>query len=417
MFLYGKGFLLSKIEKTVLDIQQQPIPKQIALVFVGHGSRRSGANRAFEDTVATLRQRLGNLPTSLYMGYLELAQPLAQDLLSDIAQKYTQVLVQPVMLFSAGHVKNDLPLMIEDAKRSSNGCDIRLLPPIGLHPLFIQRYSEILEPRDICESDILIGVGRGSSDLGANSDFARQVFGIGSAAGFTWTIPSSYSLSEPNYKIALERASRLGPKRIFILPYFLYSGVILNKIREFVTELSGKLRWIKFVMLPHIGQTKLIEDVCLDHFQAQADGQEMALPCTTCQYRIPLGKFKEKVGGFESLLWSTRHMKTHKQAAVGEHSHNLFKKHVLVCTNHDCANRGSIGILAKLRRTLKSEKILKDFKITNTSCLGRCGEGPAVAVYPDGIWYRDMTQEDIEDLVHKHLKQDEILRERVDTIL
>ena len=49
--------------------------------------------------------------------------------------------------------------------------------------------------------------------------------------------------------------------------------------------------------------------------------------------------------------------------------------------------------------------------------MGRCGEGPTVAVYPDGIWYRGVQAEDTEELIEKHLMNDQLVTRLVDDIL
>ena len=41
--------------------------------------------------------------------------------------------------------------------------------------------------------------------------------------------------------------------------------------------------------------------------------------------------------------------------------------------------------------------------------MGRCGEGPTVAVYPDGIWYRGVHAGDAEELVREHLLGDRLV--------
>jgi (2Fe-2S) ferredoxin len=38
------------------------------------------------------------------------------------------------------------------------------------------------------------------------------------------------------------------------------------------------------------------------------------------------------------------------------------------------------------------------------SCMGPCGSGACVAVYPDNVWYGGVTQDDIEEIFTKHLK-------------
>ena len=43
------------------------------------------------------------------------------------------------------------------------------------------------------------------------------------------------------------------------------------------------------------------------------------------------------------------------------------------------------------------------------SCMGRCGEGPTVVVYPDGIWYRGVVAADADELVQEHLLGDRLV--------
>lgn len=59
----------------------------------------------------------------------------------------------------------------------------------------------------------------------------------------------------------------------------------------------------------------------------------------------------------------------------------------------------------------------QQLRVTRTSCMGRCGEGPAVAIYPDGVWYRGLVKEDLEELFQKHLMNDQLLAKRVDDIM
>jgi sirohydrochlorin cobaltochelatase len=59
----------------------------------------------------------------------------------------------------------------------------------------------------------------------------------------------------------------------------------------------------------------------------------------------------------------------------------------------------------------------QDIRITRTSCMGRCGEGPTVAVYPDGIWYRAVRESDASELVSDHLLNDRLVTRLVDNIM
>jgi sirohydrochlorin cobaltochelatase len=56
-------------------------------------------------------------------------------------------------------------------------------------------------------------------------------------------------------------------------------------------------------------------------------------------------------------------------------------------------------------------------KITKTGCLGPCGEGPTLAVYPDGIWYRAVAVADAPELVEEHLLNDRLVGRLIDPIM
>jgi (2Fe-2S) ferredoxin len=54
-----------------------------------------------------------------------------------------------------------------------------------------------------------------------------------------------------------------------------------------------------------------------------------------------------------------------------------------------------------------------DARITRTSCLGQCGDGPIVSVYPDGIWYGAVTADDADRIVSSHLADESIVSDLV----
>ena len=141
------------------------------------------------------------------------------------------------------------------------------------------------------------------------------------------------------------------------------------------------------------------------------------LPCDTCQFRVPIAGVVKAVGGMRALLYSIRHGFTHTQAAPHPHAHRALSKHVLVCANADCADRGSLPLLDALRQLVRDAGRSKDIRVTRTSCMGRCGEGPTVAVYPDGIWYRGVQASDAPALVNEHLLADRLVPRLVDNIM
>ncbi len=45
--------------------------------------------------------------------------------------------------------------------------------------------------------------------------------------------------------------------------------------------------------------------------------------------------------------------------------------------------------------------------VSSSGCLGPCGAGPSIVVYPDGVWYGGVTLEDVEEIVSSHMLRGE----------
>jgi (2Fe-2S) ferredoxin len=98
----------------------------------------------------------------------------------------------------------------------------------------------------------------------------------------------------------------------------------------------------------------------------------------------------------------------------------FYAAHVFVCTNRrqdghprgSCAAQGS----EKLRDYMKArakELGIPGIRVNSAGCLDRCEFGPAVVIYPEGVWYRPACIEDVEEILQEHL----IAGRRVDRLL
>ena len=61
--------------------------------------------------------------------------------------------------------------------------------------------------------------------------------------------------------------------------------------------------------------------------------------------------------------------------------------------------------------------VQRDVRVTKTSCMGRCGEGPTVVVYPDGVWYRGVRADDAGEIVREHILGDRLVARIVDNVM
>lgn len=87
-----------------------------------------------------------------------------------------------------------------------------------------------------------------------------------------------------------------------------------------------------------------------------------------------------------------------------------FRVHVFCCTNKrpdghlrgSCAAKGSVKLRDYMKARAK-ELGLEGVRINSSGCLDRCEEGPAIVIYPGGIWYTVNSFDDVDEILQKHL--------------
>jgi len=88
-----------------------------------------------------------------------------------------------------------------------------------------------------------------------------------------------------------------------------------------------------------------------------------------------------------------------------------YTKHVLLCTNQKpdgkqcCATSGGEKFFSYMKSKLLELDLHGPGKIrvSKSGCLGRCGLGPCIVIYPEGVWYSYTTFEDIDEIINSHL--------------
>ncbi len=88
-----------------------------------------------------------------------------------------------------------------------------------------------------------------------------------------------------------------------------------------------------------------------------------------------------------------------------------FDAHVFVCTNrrpdgHErgcCAAKNSVTLRNYMKARAK-ELGFKNVRVNSAGCLDRCERGPAVVIYPEGVWYTVATREDVDRVLERHIR-------------
>ncbi len=88
------------------------------------------------------------------------------------------------------------------------------------------------------------------------------------------------------------------------------------------------------------------------------------------------------------------------------------KYHVFVCTSSRvngqmkgfCCSKDSVGIVQAFLEQIEEKDLSGEVMVTNTGCFGICSSGPIVVIYPEGVWYKEVTPEDVPEIVEAHLE-------------
>jgi (2Fe-2S) ferredoxin len=95
------------------------------------------------------------------------------------------------------------------------------------------------------------------------------------------------------------------------------------------------------------------------------------------------------------------------------------KYHVFVCTSCRingtqkgfCHSKDSVSIVQRFMEEIDDRGLSSEVMITNTGCFGICDKGPIVVVYPEGVWYGNVTADDVETIVEQHFENGEVVKE------
>ena len=88
-----------------------------------------------------------------------------------------------------------------------------------------------------------------------------------------------------------------------------------------------------------------------------------------------------------------------------------YLRHVFVCENQRppgaprgcCADRGGPEVRNALKEAIRARGLQTQVRVNSAGCLDACEAGPAIVVYPEGVWYGGVTVADVPEIVESHL--------------
>jgi sirohydrochlorin cobaltochelatase len=252
------------------------------VMICGHGSRDPEAIAEFARAAAGLKARLPE--SDVEYGYLEFARPTIREGFAALATRGAQrILVLPVMLSAASHVKRDLPSEIDNFAADIPRIDMRFGRALSLEPKLVQAAaariaeSERHSKRPLPRSEtLLLVIGRGTNDVEANADAGTLARMLSEAMGFGRAATGYSGTASPLAEPALRHAATLGFKRIVVFPYFLFTGVLVKRIATACDLVAADHPEIEILRAPYLADHPLVLECLIDRVAELTDGARLS---------------------------------------------------------------------------------------------------------------------------------------------
>ena len=275
--------------------------EKYGVMVCGHGSRDEEAVKEFQAVAQGLKERLPQYETD--WGFLEFSTPVISKGLDALRAKgIRKVLAVPGMLFAAGHVKNDIPSVLNAYQVQNPELSISYARELGIDLKIIRAAGERVEEalqkagdRISREKTLLVVVGRGASDPDANSNVSKITRMIWEGLGLGWAETAYSGVTFPLVEPGLEHAARLGYKRIVVFPYFLFTGILVKRIFHYTDIVAAKHPEIEFVKASYLNDHPLVLDTFAERVEEIRNGANN-MNCQLCKYREQFLGFENEVG-------------------------------------------------------------------------------------------------------------------------
>ncbi|MBP5858183.1 sirohydrochlorin chelatase [Marivibrio halodurans] len=270
----------------------------------GHGSRDEGAVREFEAIAATLKARWPHLPVDY--GFLEFATPIIRTGLDNLrAAGATRILAVPGMLFAAGHAKNDIPSVLNTYAAQHGDVTITYGRELAVDLKMLKAASaRVQEAVDAAneshgalanEEVCLVVIGRGASDPDANSNVAKMARMLWEGMGFGWCEVGYSGVTFPLVQPTLEHTARLGYKRVIVFPYFLFTGILVQRIYDHADAVAARHPDLQILKAGYLNDHPMVMETFAERVREILEGTNM-MNCQMCKYRAQVLGFEDEVG-------------------------------------------------------------------------------------------------------------------------
>lgn len=266
------------------DMNQQTI------LLIGHGSRETSGNLEVEAFADQWRARQPQ--RRLEVCFIEFAEVLIDEGLDRAARHGGQVVVVPLILNAAGHVKMEIPEHIEHARLRHPEVEFIYCRHLGASEDILailkrnlRKAMTSLDMPDPRNTGVIL-LGRGSSDRVANGEVAKMARWLYEDGEHPMVDIAFTGITHPRLESMVQRQARLEMRQIVVLPYYLFTGTLIERIHRQMAGLQSQYPRIRFAQGDYLGFEDEIYALLERRIDQAAHTQPPAMmECDGCKYR------------------------------------------------------------------------------------------------------------------------------------
>jgi sirohydrochlorin cobaltochelatase len=272
-----------------------PPQSKPALLLAAHGTTDQAGVDAFAALAERVRQLAAADGTRVAGGFIELSEPPLREAVAALAAASPGPMVAvPLMLSAAGHAKGDIPAALAREQSRHPGLTWTYGRPLGPHPALIDLLAQRV---DACgaEKPAVLLVGRGSTDPDANADVIKTARLLWEGRDYPLAETAFVSLARPDVAQGLERCRLLGARQIVVARYFLFPGVLPDRVGEQAAAYAAAHPELDIRYTDVLGDCDEIAALVYERYHEALAG-DIRMNCDVCVYRIAMPGFEHRVG-------------------------------------------------------------------------------------------------------------------------
>ncbi len=260
------------------------------ILLVGHGSREKSGNDEIERFADQWRARQPQWRIDIC--FIEFSDITLDIGMARAAQGAQRVIVVPLILNAAGHVKMEIPEHIAHARADFPGVRFDYAPHLtACDPILAilkRRLRDAMLKLDMPDPTTtgVVVLGRGASDRQANGEMAKMARWLMEETDHELVDLAFTGITWPRLERAVQRQVLLGMTNIVVLRYYLFSGTLVERIGRQIDHLRAQYPLVRFAVSHHFGFEPEIFELLEDRVRGLLNDEPMAaMPCDGCKFR------------------------------------------------------------------------------------------------------------------------------------